>query len=124
MKYKVVKEFSILEKGDILEDVKENGINTIRIDKIDNNNKHLSVIYDEDYIQYLLEIGNIVEVTETSNAIDLINNLLEMYEDNIEEVEEKASRGEIQPCVKLEAETVYYNLNKVLNKIKDTLTNE
>lgn len=124
MKYKVVKEFSILEKGDILEDVKKNGINTIRIDKVDNNNKHVSVIYDEDYIQYLLEIGNIVEVTETSNAIDLINNLLEMYEDNIEEVEEKASRGEIQPCVKLEAETVYYNLNKVLNKIKDTLTNE
>ena len=37
---------------------------------------------------------------------------------------EKANKGEIQPCVKLEAETVYYNLNKVLNKIKDTLTNE
>lgn len=36
----------------------------------------------------------------------------------------KQIKAKIQPCVKLEAETVYYNLNKVLNKIKDTLTNE
>ena len=53
-----------------------------------------------------------------------LSEIEEKYESNLKETNEKANKGEIQPCVKLEAETVYYNLNKVLNKIKDTLTNE
>ena len=37
---------------------------------------------------------------------------------------DKYSEGKVPPCVKLEAETVYYNLTKVLNKIKEELINE
>ena len=71
---------------------------------------------------------------------DLLNNLLPVdmngikpkaanpapsqYESDYKEVIDKYSEGEIQPCVKVEAETVYYNLNKVLTKIKNTLKNE
>ena len=39
-------------------------------------------------------------------------------------MKKKADKGEVQPCVKVEAETVYYNLTKVLTRIKDELTNE
>lgn len=78
---------------------------------------------------FCCEEGYLLSVDDESKynvdaTLELIDDLLKKYESNLKETNEKANKGEIQPCVKLEAETVYYNLNKVLNKIKDTLTNE
>ena len=79
------------------------------------------ISYDKE--GYLLSIDDESKYNVDA-TLELIDDLLEKYESNLKETNEKANKGEIQPCVKLEAETVYYNLNKVLNKIKDTLTNE
>lgn len=125
MKYKVVKEFGSAKKGDILAE-DETGLVSFNITE-DNYTRMMSLDYDT--ADYLCEEGYLLNIDDESKynveaTLELIDDLLEKYESNLKETNEKANKGEIQPCVKLEAETVYYNLNKVLNKIKDTLTNE
>lgn len=61
---------------------------------------------------------------KVSKTVEFIDTLLDTYAKDYEEMKKKADKGEVQPCVKVEAETVYYNLTKVLTKIKDKLTNE
>lgn len=125
MSYKVIKEFGSAKKGDVLAE-DETGLVSFNVSE-DNYTRMTSL--DQDTADYLCEEGYLLSVDDESKynvdaTLELINDLLEKYESNLKETNEKANKGEIQPCVKLEAETVYYNLNKVLNKIKDTLTNE
>lgn len=125
MSYKVIKEFGSAKKGDILAE-DETGLVSFNVSE-DNYTRMMSLDYDT--ADYLCEEGYLLSVDDESKynvdaTLELIDDLLEKYESNLKETNERANKGEIQPCVKLEAETVYYNLNKVLNKIKDTLTNE
>lgn len=125
MSYKVIKEFGFAKKGDVLAE-DETGLVSFNIAE-DNYTRMMSLDYDT--ADYLCEEGYLLSIDDESKynvdaTLELIDDLLEKYESNLKETNEKANKGEIQPCVKLEAETVYYNLNKVLNKIKDTLTNE
>ena len=125
MSYKVIKEFGSAKKGDVLAE-DETGLVSFNIAE-DNYTRMMSLDYDT--ADYLCEEGYLLSIDDKSKynvdaTLELIDDLLEKYESNIKETKERANKGEIQPCVKLEAETVYYNLNKVLNKIKDTLTNE
>ena len=117
MSYKVIKEFGSAKKGDVLAE-DETGLVSFNVSED---------TYDT--ADYLCEEGYLLSIDDESKynvdaTLELIDDLLEKYESNLKETNERANKGEIQPCVKLEAETVYYNLNKVLNKIKDTLTNE
>lgn len=50
-----------------------------------------------------------------------VDKLLETYEKNYNELIEQYNEGDVPPCIKVEAETVYFNLTKVLNTIKDLL---
>lgn len=59
-----------------------------------------------------------------NSTVEFIDNLLDQYEKDYKEVMDKYNEGSIQPCVKVEAETVYFNLTKVLNKVREELTNE
>lgn len=125
MSYKVIKEFGAAKKGDILVG-DETGLVSFNISE-DDCTRMMSLDYDT--ADCLCEKGYLLSIDDKSEykvyaTLELIDDLLEKYENNLKETNEKANKGEIQPCVKLEAETVYYNLNKVLNKIKDTLTNE
>lgn len=125
MNYKVIKEFGFAKKGDVLTE-DETGLVSFNISE-DNYTRMMSI--DRNTADYFCEEGYLLSIDDESKynveaALELIDDLLEKYESNLKETNEKANKGEIQPCVKLEAETVYYNLNKVLNKIKDTLTNE
>lgn len=124
MKYKVIKEFGSAKKGDMLM-MDETGLVSFNITE-DSSSRSMSM--DCDTADDLCEKGYLIEMDDAedkiADTVDLINDLLDTYERNMQETNERAKKGEIQPCVKLEAETVYYNLNKVLNKIKDTLTNE
>lgn len=62
---------------------------------------------------------------EMSDKLDTIANtidsLLEQYETDHKKLEEAYNNQEVPTCVKVEADTVYYNLTKVLNKIKDII---
>lgn len=126
MKYKVIKEFGSAKKGDILEE-DETGLVSFYVEE-GNMTRSMSLDYDTaDFMceeEYLLAIEDRNAQDKVNDTIELIDSLLEQYDQDAKDTVEKANRGEVQPCVRVEAETVYYNLNKVLNKIKESLTNE
>lgn len=125
MKYKVVKEFGSAKKGDLLEE-DETGLVSFYIEE-GNMTRSMSLDYDTaDYMceeEYLLAIEDRSAQDKVSDTLELIDSLLNQYDKDAKDTMEKADRGEVQPCVRVEAETVYYNLNKVLNKIRESLTN-
>lgn len=126
MKYKVIKEFGSAKKGDVLEE-DETGLVSFYVEE-GNMTRSMSLDYDTaDYMceeEYLLAIEDRSAEDKVSNTLELIDSLLEQYDKDAKDTIDKADKGEVQPCVRVEAETVYYNLNKVLNKIKESLTNE
>lgn len=126
MKYKVIKEFGSAKKGDVLEE-DETGLVSFYVEE-DGMTRAMSLDYDTaDYMceeEYLLAIEDVTAEDKVNSTLELIDSLLEQYAEDAKDTIDRADRGEVQPCVRVEAETVYYNLNKVLNKIKDSLTNE
>lgn len=126
MKYKVIKEFGSAKKGDVLEE-DETGLVSFYVEE-GNITRAMSLDYDTaDFMceeEYLLAIEDRSAQDKVNDTLELIDGLLEQYDKDAKDTIEKADKGEVQPCVRVEAETVYYNLNKVLNKIKDSLTNE
>lgn len=136
MRYKVIKNFGVAEKGDVFE-TDDYGLVTFNITNKDDHGEYTrSMSIDEDTADWLVEEGKLEKVEEDEvcdtecmcdkiqYTVGLIDGLLEKYKQNNEEVNEKANKGEIPPCVKVEADTVYYNLNKVLNRIKKELVDE
>lgn len=129
MQYKFTKDYGFFKAGDILnwdEDINaftldvetENGFRAAMLDE-----RTAEDIYDQGFLSASIEPKN--EADETINkTVELIDSLLDTYANDYKEMKDKADKGEVQPCVRVEAETVYYNLNKVLTKIKDTLKNE
>lgn len=129
MQYKFTKDYGFFKAGDILNwdesinaftlDVEtENGFRAAMLDE-----RTAKDIYDQGFLSASIEPKN--EADETINkTVELIDSLLDTYANDYKEMKDKADKGEVQPCVRVEAETVYYNLNKVLTKIKDTLKNE
>lgn len=129
MQYKFTKDYGFFKAGDILNwdeninaftlDVEtENGFRAAMLDE-----RTAEDIYDQGFLSASIEPKN--EADETINkTVELIDSLLDTYANDYKEMKDKADKGEVQPCVRVEAETVYYNLNKVLTKIKDTLKNE
>ena len=50
---------------------------------------------------------------------DFCDTMLQKYDSDLDEVLSKYNEGLIPTCVKVEAETVYYNMTKLLDKIKE-----
>ena len=135
MKYKVVKEFDSLKKGDILENSVENSDIFAFEEETDNRYKYVS--YSKSIIDDLVKGGylTLIEVQDEDEccdeytctickAIDEIDRMLKQYEVDNAAVDEKFANNEIPYCAKLEADTVHTNLKKALNHIKDILVNE
>lgn len=139
MKYKVVKEFGPVKLGDTLvED--ENGLLSFSTTQcsMDDDNSVVSSIsraisIDPETAKRLCDGGFLSDCVECSDcdcgcasqrvddALELIKVLQHDYDHNLKEVAKKFKKGEVPLCVKVEADTVYYNLDKVLQKIKDVL---
>ena len=134
MKYKVIKEFGIAKKGDILENSAEDPC--LFTFEVNENNTYRSMsisdelleAYEEDGFVELVEDENAEENDANAEAIDklcyiadTIDTLLNQYEKDHKEVLEKYNNQEVPTCVKVEADTVYFNLTKVLNKIKSMI---
>lgn len=129
MQYKFTKDYGFFKAGDIL--TWDESINAFTLDVETENGFRAAMldertaedIYDQGFLSAGIEPTN--EADETINkTVELIDSLLDTYANDYKEMKDKADKGEVQPCVRVEAETVYYNLNKVLTKIKDTLKNE
>lgn len=133
MKYKVVKEFDSLKKGDILENSNEDPEIFFFEEETDTKykyisygkfiiddlvaDKYLTLIEEEDECTYCQDLED-----KICSTIDEIDSLLEQYQKDNNEVSEKFANGELPYCAKVEADTVHTNLTKVLNHIKEMLT--
>lgn len=130
--YKVIKSFGIAKKGDIFE-LNEDGIYSM--DRTDEHKNGASISkvqmeMSQDVIDEFVEKGFMIEVEEETSDIyeqkindiaDYVDELIDTYENSYRDMIESFHNGDVQPCVKVEAETVYYNMIKVLNSIKNKI---
>lgn len=126
MEYTFKKDFGFFKANDVLTWNKD--IDAFTMD-VEEGNSFRSAMIDERTVEDLRSEGLLVANAEPENdkintTVEFIDSLLKQYEDDYKEVTQKYKEGKVQPCVKVEAETVYFNLTKVLNKIKEELTNE
>lgn len=126
MEYTFKKDFGFFKANDVL--TWNEDIDAFTMD-VKDGNSFRSAMIDERTVEDLRLEGLLVANAEPENdkintTVEFIDSLLKQYEDDYEEVMQKYKEGKIQPCVKVEAETVYFNLTKVLNKVREELTNE
>lgn len=126
MEYTFKKDFGFFKANDVL--TWNEDIDAFTMD-VKDGNSFRSAMIDERTVEDLRLEGLLVANNEPENdkintTVEFIDSLLNQYENDYEEVMQKYKEGKIQPCVKVEAETVYFNLTKVLNKVREELTNE
>lgn len=145
--YKVIKDFSFAEKGDVFTKVED--LNLWELQKsevVSDTETYTSMAFDsstmeelanKDYVIWYseeVEKDNNEEVEKDNNedececccdklekVKEYVNTLIDTYTKDYNELMKDYNEGNVQQCVKVEAETVYHNLNKVLNSIKDLL---
>ena len=134
MTYKVIKAFDEFEKGDILLENKNGDFELNKSNVKDGYVEEITITVNKDFLDEAIEDGNIIELQEEDESCDccdkcdklervklLVDTLIETYEEDYKNMIEAFEQGDVQPCVKVEAETVYYNLTKVLNRIKEAI---
>ena len=126
--YKVIKAFASAQKGDVL--VFDND-KDLYVMNIQDNGSCRYMAMDEECADGFVERGYLM--CFTSNDIDcdccerlervseFVEAAEEQYEKDYENMLESYNNQEIPTCVKVEAETVYFNMCKILNKIKSII---
>lgn len=119
-KFKVVKEFGCAKKGDVLE---QNGDMLGFVE--DTGDTHREMFMSNDLVEAYVEAGMLEEVNSCCDTLEKVTNFvtekLSQYENDYNEMMEAYNNQEIPACVKVEAETVYYNMNKILKAINDLI---
>ena len=132
--YKVIKPFNNAIKGDIFYCDPEYDENVYQLERNEVKDNIQSTVYMEiskDIIDEFVKQGYLVECNEEDTndeednslniVLEYVESLINQYSQDYNNMLKSFEDGDIQPCVKVEAETVYYNLNKVLNSIKDKI---
>lgn len=137
--YKVIKEFSFAEKGDVFTKVED--LNLWELQKSETKPEmetYTSMAFDSSTMDELAKKDYVIWFSEEAEEDDnedecerccdklekvkeYVNTLIDTYTKDYNELMKDYNEGNVQQCVKVEAETVYRNLNKVLNSIKDLL---
>ena len=130
--YKVIKEFGCAQKGDVLKE-NEEGLFELSVE-CDCNDCYSSrsICISSDIADTLALAGYLEEfewqeevVSECemklAKVADFIDEKIEQYTADHEALIAQYNEGDVPQCVKVEADTVYFNLNKVLNKIKEII---
>ena len=131
--YKVIKEFGCAQKGDVLYENKE-GLFELNVE-CDCNDCYSSrsICISSDIAVTLESAGYLQEfeedeVTPTCPSEEKLEAVLSFIEEKIEQytadheaLTAQYNEGDVPQCVKVEADTVYFNLIKVLNKIKEII---
>lgn len=131
MMYKVIKEFGCAQKGDVLHE-NEEGLFELNVEcDCSDCYSSRSICISSDIADTLATAGYLeeaVEMTSVSIAKDKLEEVLNFIEEKIEQytadheaLTAQYNEGDVPQCVKVEADTVYFNLIKVLNKIKDII---
>lgn len=126
--YKVIKEFACAKKGDILTynadtDMFEFLIKTEASER--------AMFMDENTCEEYVESGNLLVIEDEDKEIsaidklcalsDLIDTLEAQYKKDHDDLVEAYNNQEIPTCVKVEADTVYFNMNQILKKVKEII---
>lgn len=126
--YKIIKEFGCAQKGDVLKE-NEEGLFELSVE-CDCNDMYCSrsICISSDIANTLAHAGYLEEFEEMEAEDARIVKVLEFCEEKIEQyaadheaLTAQYNEGEVPQCVKVEADTVYFNLIKILNKIKDII---
>lgn len=126
--YKVIKEFGCAQKGDVLKE-NEEGLFELNVEcdcadmycsrsiciSADIANTLVSAEFLEEFEEVEADCLKVVKVLE------FCNEKIDQYTADHEALIAQYNEGEVPQCVKVEADTVYFNLIKVLNKIKDII---
>lgn len=134
--YKVIKPFNNAIKGDTFFCDPEYDENIYQLERNEYKDGLQSTVYMEmtkDVLDEFVKQGYLVECNEEdtdviasqlSEVLDYVKSLINQYTEDYNNMLKSFEDGGIQPCVKVEAETVYYNLNKVLNAIKNKINEQ
>ena len=129
--YKVIKEFGCAQKGDVLKENEERLFElSVECDCNDCYSSR-SVCISSDIADTLAHAGYLEEAKEMttvsiaedklSEVLNFIEEKIEQYSADHEALTAQYNEGDVPQCVKVEADTVYFNLIKILNKIKDII---
>lgn len=135
IEYEVIKPLSyssLLREGDIL--VYKNGSYVFEKERSNNNfHAHTKVVLGESLINEYEQAGLIKAISakdksKSPNTQDKLNKISSLicqlknsYNQRKNNIEKKYKEGKLQTCVKVEHDTVYFNLMKVLNKIESII---
>lgn len=129
-KYKVTKAFDEFEKGDVFVGNENGGYEFREISEKPGYREETIIEVNKEYIDEMVEEGylTLIEEEDSCGCCDklekvklLVDTLLDTYKEDYENLLKAFEQGDVQQCVKVEAETVYYNLNKVLTRIKQEI---
>lgn len=134
MKYKVVNDFGSLVKGDVIEERNGNYVFEERVN-IDGFTSYRYAEFDKEAIDEEVNEGNLIELQEidpfysendkrVEDTLALLDTLDKKYRDDYNKLMEEYEQGNVPSCLKVEAETVYENLGKLVNTIKKSLKGE
>lgn len=126
--YKVIKAFNDLEKGDVLNRTEEDTFFIEKESQTEFGDKYFSIELSEETAEILENDGYLLgmndendEDSKLEEIKEYIDTLIDTYTNDFNSMMEAYNEGDIQTCVKVEAETVYHNLIKVLNSIKNKI---
>lgn len=135
--YKVLQPFSFLQEGDVLK--YNNGMYEYEDStSTDNFHSYVHVALNKDFIEDCANSGLVEACTTEDKTIEecncnqcdklkkistLISQLKNTYNQRKNNIEKKYNDGKIQTCVKVEHDTVYFNMMKLLDKI-ESIVNE
>lgn len=125
--YKVIKEFGCAQKGDVLQE-NEEGLFELSVEcdcndcyssrSICISSDIASTLASAGYLEEFEEVNEKNKLQEISEHIDM---LLEQYASDHEALIAQYNEGDVPQCVKVEADTVYFNMTKVLKHIQDLI---
>ena len=129
--YKVIKEFGCAQKGDMLQE-NEEGLFELSVEcNCDDCYCSRNICISSDIANTLATAGYLEEFEEVEpicpseekleEVLSFIDEKIEQYEQDHEALVAQYNEGDVPQCVKVEADTVYFNLIKVLNKIKEII---
>ena len=127
--YKVIKEFGCAQKGDVLQE-NEEGLFELNVESdCSDCYSSRSICISSDIANTLALAGYLEEFEEEvkcpiailNEVSNFVETKIEQYTADHEELTAQYNEGDVPPCIKVEADTVYFNLIKVLNKIKEII---
>ena len=80
---------------------------------------------EDSFAKIINALASVADANDRINRpIEFINERIEEYKKAITDANRDHNNGLLQTCVKVELETVNYNMIKVLSKVRELLENE